>query len=446
MTIAGYVRVSSRRQRDESDSPENQEAMLRAAGCTKIYCDLAVSGYSYAQRRKASDYTNLLNDIRSGEIKILKTLRIDRIARRDELIMEIVKACEESDVLFESLASGAHDTKTPSNWLNVKMQIVMAEFYSRQLSQSVKSSINASLSRGVACRSSQCLPFHLAREPGTKYGVIAGPLFDLAREQVLLLGEGRTTITAASIALGTSAKTISRWLRRPVLLGHVTDRNGKILLRNCWPALVTRDEQEKAITQVLSRRSRWGINATGHRKLHALSGLVYCLYCKSVLSHSANRNRLYLRCYGAQCIYGTKSIQSHRIEQPLIINHVLPYMEKIATSITKPIKVASPDVAEWRRELRFREATPQEYLLPHDRERIVELQGLIAMASELEQPQNDADFARICLMLTDVTLGEGSWFSREEADRNRDLRQVVSRVDFCMETRTIMQVRFRVPN
>ena len=108
--------------------------------------------------------------------------------------------------------------------------------------------------------------------------------------------------------------------------------------------------------------------------------------------------------------------------------------------------MASPDVAEWRRELRFREATPQEYLLPHDRERIVELQGLIAMASELEQPQNDADFARICLMLTDVTLGEGSWFSREEADRNRDLRQVVSRVDFCMETRKIMQVRFRVPN
>lgn len=45
MEVGGYVRVSSARQRDESDSPASQRQRLTAAGATILFEDLAVSGY-----------------------------------------------------------------------------------------------------------------------------------------------------------------------------------------------------------------------------------------------------------------------------------------------------------------------------------------------------------------------------------------------------------------
>lgn len=147
-----------------------------------------------------------------------------------------------------------------------------------------------------------------------------------------------------------------------------------------------------------------------------------------------------------RCNAWKRVARPREIETELVLNHLLPHMETLAVHLSKPSAAPPPEVSEWKRELRYREATPPEYLLPHDRERIVELQGLIASASAMQAPQSDADFARICLMLTDVTLGEGGWFSREEPDRNRDLRHLVSRVSFNVLTRRIQNVVLRMAN
>lgn len=421
--------------------------MLRSAGCTRIYRDLAVSGFSLKERRKAKDFIRLLEDIRSGCIDRLKTPRVDRIARRDEIFQEILKACEDNNVPFEALASGALDTKTPANWLNVKMQIVMAEFYSRQLSQSIRTSYKSQIARGIPSRASSSLPFHLMREPGKKFGVIPGPLFDAARDAVLRIGNGELTMNQAARSINVSPHTFTRWIRRPSLLGHMANGKDEILIRDCWPALVSVEEQDAALSIIRSRRSRWGVNAFTKRNPYPLSGLVYCHHCGSRMSHNMTRQKLYLRCSAAGvCSHSTKSARAHQIEAQLVTDHLLPHMDKLAAQLTQPVAAASPELAEWKRELRYREATPPEYLLPHDRERIVELQGLIASASQTTAPRSDADFARIMLTLTDVTLGRGSWFSRQEADRNRDLRLLVARVSYDVLMRRIETVALRVPD
>lgn len=445
MEIAGYIRVSTTKQRDESDSPENQEALLRSAGCTRIYRDLAVSGFSYAQRRRAVDFIRLLEDIRSGVISGLKTTRIDRIARRDHIFQEILKACEDHGVPFEALASGTIDTKTPNNWLNVKMQIMMAEFYSRQLSHSIKTAKQSQIARGIPALSSSSLPFHLIRDPASKYGVVPGPLFDKARECVLRITSGEMSLNDACVELGLSRSTVSRWIRRKCLCGHLSDRNGKILIRDCWPALLTEAEQEDAVTAITRKRSRWGANA--NKKTYALSGVVVCSLCGKPLAYSNKKKQQYMRCTNQhRCEAWSKVARPHEIEVQLVTGHLLPHMSTLAAQLARPIASPPPEVAEWRRELRFREATPPEYLLPHDRERIVELQKMIASATAMQSPHSDADYARIMLTLTNVTMGADSWFSRPEPDRNRDLRLLVSRVSYDVLMRRIEKVGLRVPD
>lgn len=443
--IAGYIRVSTRKQRDESESPETQEALLRSAGCTRIYRDLAVSGFSYRQRRRAVDFIRLLEDIRSGAISSLKTTRIDRIARRDHIFQEILKACEDNSIPFEALASGAIDTKTPNNWLNVKVQIMMAEFYSRQLSHSIKTAKQSQIARGIPALSSGSLPFHLMRDPSSKFGVAPSPLFDKARDCVLKITSGEMSLNDACFELGLSRSTMSRWIRRKCLCGHFTDQKGNILIRDCWPALITEAEQEDAISAITRKRARWGANAT--KRAYALSGIVFCANCGRSMAYSNRKEIQYMRCTNQMaCEAWSRVARPRQIETELVVNYLLPHMETLAAHLARPAATVPAEVAEWKRELRYREATPPEYLLAHDRERIIELQGLIAAASAMQTPHSDADYARICLMLTDVTMGEGGWFSREEADRNRDLRLLVSRVTFNVLTRRIEGVDLKVAN
>lgn len=175
MVVGGYVRVSSRRQRDETDSPASQRQRLEAAGATVFFEDLAVSGFNLAQRRKAVDFRRLEEAIRRRQITRLVATRLDRIARRDALVLELSELCDAHGVEFVTLGSGRVDTSTASGWLQVKMQLLIAEHFSRQLSENVRHGTAAQFARGVPARSAGSLPFHLQREPGTRHGVIEGP-------------------------------------------------------------------------------------------------------------------------------------------------------------------------------------------------------------------------------------------------------------------------------
>ncbi|MFN9113056.1 MAG: recombinase family protein, partial [Bacteroidota bacterium] len=131
--VAGYIRVSGTKQRDESDSPASQRQRLMQAGAGKFFEDLAVSGYKLEQRRKAAGFQQLLAAIEAGEIDRLLCVRLDRVARRDALVMEVAEACDRAGVEFVSLGSGAVDVSSSAGWLSVRMQTSIAVHFSRLL-------------------------------------------------------------------------------------------------------------------------------------------------------------------------------------------------------------------------------------------------------------------------------------------------------------------------
>ena len=443
MVTAGYLRVSSARQRDETDSPANQERRLTDAGCTVIYRDLAVSGFKLDQRRKAHDFIRLKADIESGAIQRLLTVRVDRIARRDAIFMELADACEANGVRFESLESGTIETATPTGWMGVKMQLMMAEYYSRQLSHSVRAANAAATARGIPARPASGLPFHLEREPGTRHGVRPSPRWDQARAAVVQIGQGSITLSEAAKSIGIAQGVLGVWLRKPALLGHMATAKGDILIRDCWPALVTPDEQEAAIAMVLSRRPRWGANALRSRPPKSLSGLCNCSVCDARMSYMCSRGEEYLRCTArSDCPARTRSVRAYLIEVPLVAKWLRPHISRIIDAQIPTTERPPPEIAAWKRELRFRESTPNEYLLPADRERINELKALIA-AGTPQRRTDDASMAKLALTLEDVSMNSGSWFSRTPEQRNADLRLVIASVLVDARTKSIHKVQFK---
>lgn len=436
--IGAYVRVSSSRQ-GEGESPENQRERLQAAGAQEFYTDV-VSGYKLQQRRRATEFQRLTADIKAGRVTRLLTTRLDRIARRDGIFLELAELCDQHGVEFLSLQSGVVDTSTTAGWLSVKMQLMLAEHYSRQLSENVRNGFAAQIARGVHTRPSTSLPFHLACDPTNRRGVVPGEAWDDARYCVDQILAGRWTLGEAARFIdanhGRMSKpsTFSRWLRSPAITGHACDIKGNIQIAACWPALVTEAEHERLLASVEERRKRWGTNKILNLEPKALSGLCVCMYCGNRMAISTCRRRKYtyeyLRCTARQrCPAASKNIPTLDIEQMLIIEHVMPRMEAIVNAsqrISQPITAPTPEKKQWMRELQHRKRTPPEFLLPAERERINELEILIAREAVPTSLMQTPDIAALALRLTNVTLGAASsWFSDPAPVRNENLKALL---------------------
>lgn len=457
--IGAYVRVSSDRQGD-GESPENQRERLKAAGANEFYIDV-VSGFKLQQRRKAFEFQRLTADIKAGKLTQLITTRFDRIARRDEIFLELAELCEKKNVEFSSLQSGQVDTTTTSGWLSIKMQMMLAEHYSRQLSENVRNGLAAQIARGVHTRPSTGLPFHLAPDPNNRRGVIPGEAWDDARHAIEQILAGHWTLSRAARFVDDNhgrvcvTSTFSRWLKNPAILGHMGKPDGTIQIASCWPALVTESEHEQLLAVIARARKKWGANKESKLPPKAISGLCVCVYCNEKMSINTCRvgkyKYEYLRCisrYG--CSVKGRNTQAILIEQKLLIQYVMPRIEEIIKSVanqTQPQLEPTAEKRQWLRELRHRKQTPPEFLMASDRERINELELLIARANEPTSTIETPDLAALALRLTNVTLdGTSSWFSDPPPVRNRSLRMLLQSVTVDAVRDHIASVTFALDN
>ena len=431
MVVGGYVRVSSRRQRDETDSPASQRQRLEAAGATVFFEDLAVSGFNLTQRRKAVDFRRLQDAIRKQQISKLIATRLDRIARRDALVLELSELCDANGVEFVTLGSGRVDTSTASGWLQVKMQLLIAEHFSRQLSENIRHGTAAQFARGVPARSAGSLPFHLQRQPGTRHGVIEGPAWDDARRVVDELLRGRWTPAQAGRYLyerhGVMAHSdsVRTWLKAPAIAGHCVSSDGSKEVRDCWPALVTDAEYQQLQLMLQSKRS--AAISRGERTPRALSGLCRCGECSGTMAyHVARRGErayAYLRCTRPPCV--RRNVPVAPIERQLhglLGPHIGRLLERLAEQ--EELVMPAPEVTTWRRELQMREGIPVEFRQPADQLRIAELQRLIADGLRGGRRPDAAAMTALRLRVLDVV----GWFERGEEERNTDLRGMVKEV------------------
>ena len=442
--VAGYVRVSSRRQRDESDSPASQRQRLKDAGCTLFFEDLAVSGYQLAQRRKAVQFQQLWEAIATRAIHRLVATRLDRYARRDQIVLDLADHCEQHGVEFLSLSSGLVDTSSATGWLNVKMQLVFAEHYSRQLSENVRHGFAGLHSQGIPACSGRSIPWHLQRDPNNRHGVIKGPGWDDARyvfEQILA---DKWTLTDAAAYIYPrhgvirSHTSVRLWLEKPSLVGHMVwhpKRADRKLMRDVWPALATELEQHQVLALIKSR-NRVLRSRGASRQVRPLSGLCVCGQCRSNMKISGGSGkRQYLRCSSIRAICKGPMVPVLPIERQL---HQLlrARIERLLNkrSIKAPV-TPSPEAKTWIRELQAREAIPAEFRQEADQRRITELQGLLANFSQQPNPNREA-----LLELQGRVLDARSWFDRPDEDRNTDLRQLIREVVVNCETRSLQRV------
>lgn len=396
-----------------------------------------MSGFLLAQRHRALGLDQLRADIAARRIDRLLVTRLDRVARRDAIVMELSELCDRHGVEFLSLRSGRVDTSTASGWLSVKVELLLAEHYSRQLSESVRSGLEAARQRGEAPISSANLPFHLARDPGCRLGVIPSPRWDQGRRIVerVLAGESLGSICRDHDAPHARAAALSKWLRSPILIGRYKGRD-------IWPAIASAAEQDRIIERLDESRRRWG--ATAKAPVYALSGICRCEQCDAPLSYSTSRKRngriqQRLRCSRPRPCSGT--VAPLLIEQKLLLDYLNPRIVELAEYRLRPLPkpgTEHPQAHEWRRELRFR----REFAATQaDHDRIRELEAMLAAPATADLGPDPARVAELALILSDNSLR--GWLCRPEHVRNEDFRFLLKVASVHVSERRVCGVQWK---
>lgn len=382
----GYIRVSSARQRDETDSPASQRQRLADAGCTEFYEDLAVSGFRLEARRHAVAFRAMWRDIANGRLSRLVAVRLDRFARRDSIVLDLVEHCEKHGCEFVTLGTGRIDSSTAAGWLNVKVQLMFAEHYSRLLSESIRGGLHGLWAQGIPARSSILLPIQLQRIPGSKNGVERSPAWDDCRIVIEKMLAQAWSASKCSAFIWErhqrfrDGSAVRKWMSSQHLLGHMCTRKGEVLVADCWPAICTPAEFMALQDRLVPAPRCWG--AASKAEIKALSGLTRCCYCGKPLANSATRPRadgpryLYLQCRTPDCKAHNRRIRAQAAELWLFMQHVGDHLDRIAMAHAEaqaPIRTTSRLMA-LRQELKAREALPAEFRSAADGKRLAELQ------------------------------------------------------------------------
>jgi DNA invertase Pin-like site-specific DNA recombinase len=434
--VGGIIRVSTQRQAEESDSPANQRHVLAAQGATRFY-EYVGSGFSLEKRRASAAWQNLLQDIKAGGLHRLLATDISRAARKDELLTELIQLCDQHGVEF--LAAGLKVTHgTAMSWYSAKQMSLMAELYSRDLSDRIKRGQAAAIARGIPAFTSKQLPWHLMREPGTKHGVIQHPeRWDDAREAVLDYIEGRARLDALSARIHAKHGTMScaaamhKWLRSHSLLGHYGKRDGPILITNCFPALISPEEGQLLQLRLQANRKRWGTTST--HTVYAMTGLCRCLHCGYAMSYTSARKpngttHRYLKCASKRdCPGFRKLVSADLIEMAVhdLLGHALE--EMALKGATRSDQVAeSAEVVQMRQRVRKLEILVAELDSPGIRE---DLKQAKTRLKTLEAASSKPDSKRLDQAKAMLLRAGNRFMDRPEGERNADLLTVM---DHCL--------------
>src|SRR6056297_3521979 len=136
MTAIGYARVST----DEQDARQ-QQAALRAAGCTRIFTDTA-SGASRARPALGAALAA------TGPGDVLVCPRLDRLARSLAHLLDIVETLAARGAGFRSLADPV-DTTSAQGRLTLQILGAVAEFERALIRERTRAGMAAARARGA---------------------------------------------------------------------------------------------------------------------------------------------------------------------------------------------------------------------------------------------------------------------------------------------------------
>ena len=133
--LIGYARVSTT---DQDTTP--QEDQLRAAGCERIFRDVASGA-----RTARPGLDAMLADARKGDVIVV--WRLDRLGRSLPHLIETVGTLEREGKGFQSLTESI-DTTTPSGKLVFHLFAALAEFERSLIRERVRAGVASARARG----------------------------------------------------------------------------------------------------------------------------------------------------------------------------------------------------------------------------------------------------------------------------------------------------------
>lgn len=180
--LVGYARVSTPEQ-----NPQLQTDALTAAGCSRVFVDLGVSG-SLASR---PEFDRALDYLRPGDTLVV--WKLDRLGRSIKHLIETVTALQERGIGFRSVQE-AIDTTTPGGKLVFHVFAALAEFERDLVRERTYAGLAAARARG---------------RKGGRRTVMNRQKLQLARE---MYASKKHTISDISRAINVSRATIYRHL------------------------------------------------------------------------------------------------------------------------------------------------------------------------------------------------------------------------------------------
>lgn len=175
----------------EDQDPAAQVAVLRAAGCERVYEERASGG-----RWERPELHRLLDHLRAGDVLVV--WKLDRLSRSLKDLLHIMEKIHESGAGFRSL-SEAVDTTTPAGRMLMQMVAAFAEFEREMIRERTRAGLERAREEGrIGGRRPKLTPRQAAE----------------AAEAVEMVVSGRKSAAEAARVFGVHRSTITR------LLGH----------------------------------------------------------------------------------------------------------------------------------------------------------------------------------------------------------------------------------
>lgn len=134
--LIGYARVST-----DGQSNKQQEAELRAAGCTRIFADKA-SGAS----KDRPELKRLIDFLRPGDCVVV--CKLDRLGRNTLEMLEICRDIAAAEATFRSIAEPWADTTSPAGSLILTVMAGVAEFERARMRERQRAGIDRARRNG----------------------------------------------------------------------------------------------------------------------------------------------------------------------------------------------------------------------------------------------------------------------------------------------------------
>lgn len=380
----GYCRVSTREQAD-TDALEQQLARIRKAGVVRIFQDIE-SG----RKDSRSQFNQMLELARVGEIKEIVVTRIDRLSRSLQSFLKILKQLEEWEVKLNILDSPIDDPSSPTGWFNLAIMGQLSEFESRMLSSRIRHGLDYFREQKKAAPRP---PFGYARvnekyqpdmttneQSGFTNWEVAGKLVEY------FLSQNATTRGTCKYSLQTFGKSFTPagfryWILSPCLRGATAySRHGNLNHPEKWIIHPNTHEplfDEETLVRIKEKfeenrhRFSYGNNKKGSIKL-PLEGQMTCGCCgyKLFVMKSTRYKTYRVRCkkrenLGAQFCSYSKAIRLNEVMEAVDIK-LISRAEEIANYAKKALsqeKKTPPEVLRLEQQLKSLQSLPKSEII-----------------------------------------------------------------------------------